>query len=71
MTVSLKYISSPLAVKLQSYYSAASTGFATYGPRGDGTQPAGTAYVQEVTLQNSPWNVVDVNATSWIATVAG
>ena len=67
MTVSLKYVSSPLAVKLQSYYSAASSGFTTYGPAGDGTQPSGTPYVQEVTLQDSPWNVVDVNATSWIA----
>ncbi len=67
MTASLKYVSSPVAVTLQSYYSAASSGFATWAGRGDGTQPAGTAYKQEIPLQASPWNVVDVNATTWLA----
>lgn len=67
MTVSLKYVSSPVAVTLQSYYSAASSGFATWAGRGDGSQPAGTAYVQAIPLQASPWNVVDVNATTWLA----
>jgi hypothetical protein len=67
MTVALRYVSSPAAVMPQSYYSAASSGFTTYGPQGDGTQPPGTAYVQSITLAASPWNVVDVNATTWLA----
>ncbi len=72
MSVSLKYVSFPAAVTLQSYYSAASSGFATYAGRGDGTQPAGTPYVQQIPLQASPWNVVDVNATTWLASfIAG
>jgi hypothetical protein len=67
MTVALRYVSSPVAVTLQSYYSAASTGFATWAGKGDGTQPPGTPYVQQISLQESPWNVVDVNATTWLA----
>lgn len=67
MTASLKYVSSPVAVTLQSYYSAASTGFATWAGRGDGTQPSGTPASQSIPLQASPFNVVDVNATSWLA----
>jgi hypothetical protein len=62
-----KYVSSPVAVKLQSYYSAASSGFATYGAAGDGTQPPGTGYVQSITLAASPYNVVDVDACAWLA----
>lgn len=68
MAVSLKYVSSPVAITLQSYYSAASSGFATYAGKGDGTQPPGTAWMQEIPLQASPWNVVDVGvATTWLA----
>lgn len=67
MAVSLKYVSSPVAVKLQSFYSAASTGFATYAAVGDGTQPAGTGYVQSITLAASELNIVDVDACTWLA----
>ncbi|MGO9930574.1 MAG: hypothetical protein ACLPV8_02005 [Steroidobacteraceae bacterium] len=64
----LRYVSSPVAVTLQSYFSAASSGFTTYAPHGDGTQPAGTAWMQEIPLQASDWNVVDLDATSWLPT---
>jgi len=67
MTVSLKYVLSPIAVKLQSYYSAASSGFATYAAKGDGSQPPGTGSVQSIELAASALNVVDVNACTWLA----
>lgn len=67
MAASLKYVSSPAALTLQSYYSAASSGFATYGPRPDGTQPPGAAYRQSITLAKGALNVVDVNAVTWLA----
>jgi hypothetical protein len=64
----LRYVSSPAAVELQTYYSAASSGFTTYSPRGsaDGTQPSGTAFSQSIVLQDSPWNVVDISVTTWL-----
>lgn len=72
MTVALRYVFSPVAVTLQSYYSAASTGFTTYAGRGDGTQPSGTPYAQTIPLQASAWNVADVSATTWLASfIAG
>ena len=67
MTVSLKYVSSPVAVTPQSFYSAASTGFTTYAARGDGTQPPGTGFRQSVALRASTTNIVDVNACPWLA----
>lgn len=68
----LRYVSSPVAVTLRSYFSAASSGFLTYGPRGDGTQPPGTAWMQEIPLAASDWNVVDISATTWLASfIAG
>lgn len=67
MAVSLKFVSSPVAVKLQSYYSAASSGFATWAGKGDGTQPPGTGAVQSIELAAGAHNVVDVNACTWLA----
>jgi hypothetical protein len=63
----LRYVSSPVALTLQSYYSAASSGFTTYGARPDGTQPAGTAWRQSITLAASDINVVDIDACTWLA----
>lgn len=67
MAVSLKYVSSPVAVTLQSFYSAASTGFTTYAGKPDGTQPPGTGFRQSLALEASASNVVDVNACKWLA----
>lgn len=68
MAVSLKYVSSPAALTLQSYYSAASSGFTTYGAGPDGTQPPGTGWRQSITLAASALNIVDVDACTWLAT---
>jgi hypothetical protein len=68
MAASLKYVSSPIAITLQSYYSAASTGFTTYAAKGDGTQPPGTGFRQSLSLAAGAQNVVDVNACTWLAT---
>ena len=67
MAVLKKYVSSPVALTLQSFYSAASSGFSTYGSKPDGTQPPGTAYRQSITLGASAFNVVDVDACTWLA----
>ena len=67
MAVLKKYVSSPVALTLQSFYSAASSGFTTYGAHPDGTQPPGTAYRQSITLEASAFNVVDVDACTWVA----
>lgn len=63
----LKFVSSPVGVKIQSYYSAASTGFTTWAGAGDGTQPPGTGAVQSIELAAGANNVVDVNACTWLA----
>jgi len=68
MAVSLKYVSSPVAVTLQSFYSAASSGFATYAGKPDGTQPPGVGFRQSLSLAADALNVVDVNACTWLAT---
>jgi len=68
VTVALRYVSSSAKLELQSWYNS-STAFAAYTSFTDRAEPPlATNGVESITLQVSPWNVVDIDADAWLPT---